>query len=685
MRDFSYIYRVTINLAMDEPLITSLTPSHDPAADKADRFQLSSSPLRTPFKKIAMALSGGGFRAASFSIGAMSYLHKVQYSGQRNLLDNVEFISSASGGTFPAILYSVYAKKGIPFETVYNDMLTFMDGEGLLEDVLKLLDDDKAWAGEAKNRNLINAFARTYDKRLFKGETFGVYWGKGIEGETSAPAGRNIEVCFNATEFWRGLSFRWQTNGGQVRDKTFDAGKTGNNYIYVDKRTASNLETLQEIKLGDIMASSSCFPGGFEPIVYPGDFSYPVDRDARKGGVGLSSDKLQRAMIVTDYDNQPKVLDSSIGLMDGGVDDNQGLYSAILADTRRRKNDPDNGFDLIIVSDVASYFMDPYIPCTPVTTGSWRKKSGEDIVRSVSKIMARANNLIKWFLWAGLILLGLSVLLMAQEGDPWRNIGFFLLSPAIILLLLWIAALVGKRFIPQIGQLSAFVDASDKSLLTSLKEQVPAASVLSDSALGSLTKYLKRARFSVLEQMMKTRLNSTLSMVMDINLKQTRRLIFDIFFGNFYGQEVWENRRAFDVIYELSVFNKASRERSIKGKFPDNPEVQSLLLERCLEINAVAEDARTMGTTLWYDHTDAEEKRMMKVVACGQFTTCAKLLEYVLDLEQTMSSEASLPEEQRSIQLSEDDRAIFDKVKDQLMRDWKKFKEDPYFVYKSME
>ena len=91
-----------------------------------------------------MALSGGGFRAASFSIGAMSYLHKVQYDDSRNLLDNVEFISSASGGTFPAILYSVYTKKGIPFGTVYKDMLTFMDGEGLLEDVLKLLDDDQA-------------------------------------------------------------------------------------------------------------------------------------------------------------------------------------------------------------------------------------------------------------------------------------------------------------------------------------------------------------------------------------------------------------------------------------------------------------------------------------------------------------------------------------------------------------
>jgi len=660
---------------MDEPLIKTFSPSHDPAADKADKFQLAFTPLKAPFGKIAMALSGGGFRASSFSIGAMSYLNRVQYADGRSLLDNVEFISSASGGTFPGILYSAYTKKGLPFETVYKDMLSFMEGETLLEEVLKLLDDDKAWEGEEKNRNLINAFAKTYDKKLFKGETFGVYWEKG---------GREIEVCFNATEFSRGISFRWQTNGGAFRDKTFDAGKTGNNYIYIDKRTQTHLETLQRVKLGDIMASSSCFPGGFEPVVYPEDFSYAAGRDG-KGGQGLSSDKLKQAMIVTDYDLQPKILDASIGLMDGGVDDNQGLYSAILADTRRRKSDADNGFDLIMVADVASYFMDPYLPPKPVTKGTWRKKNVEDVVKGLGRVMTRVNRWTKIIFWLGLIILAGSVALLVQnEAGPWRNIGFFFLSPAIILLLLWVAALVGKRSIPQIGRLTSFLGASDKEILASFKEQLPAAGVLSDTALGSLGKYLKQAPFSVLEHMIKTRLNSGLSMVMDINLKQTRRLIFDIFFGNFYGQDVWVNRRAFNVIYELSVFNKASRERSIRNKFPDDAAVQSLLLDGCLELNAVAEEARTMGTTLWYDHVDATEKRMMKVVACGQFNTCAKLLEYVLDLEQTMKEEASLPEGQRTIQLSAEELAKFELVNGQLLEDWKAFKGNPYFLFEEL-
>lgn len=639
-------------------------------------------PLTTAFQKIALALSGGGFRASSFSIGVMSYLHKVKYDDSRNLLDNVEFISSASGGTFPAILYSVYARKGIPFETAYKDILIFMKGEGLLEDVLQLLDTDKAWEGEVKSRNLINAFARIYDEKLFKGETLGVFWGKSIEGDVTSQAARTVEVCFNATEFTRGLSFRWQTYGGRSDDKMYYPGKIGNYYISIDDRSAPALKTLQEIKLGDIMASSSCFPGGFEPIVFPEDFSYPAARNKRKGGgEGLSSSQLRAAMIVTDYNNEDKVLKDSIGLMDGGVDDNQGLYSAMLADARRRKDPAGAGFDLIIVSDVASYFMDAYVPRIPDTKGPWRNKNIADVLKGLRRAMVRVGKIIKLFFWLGLILLAASVILLVQhEEGPWRNIGFFLLSPGIILLLLWVAALVGRRISPPIKALSDFLDASDESILISLKKQLPAAGVLSDSALGSLMKYLKMAKFSVLEQMVKTRLNSTLSMVMDINLKQTRRLIFD----KFFGQDEWKNRRAFDVIYELSEQNKSSREDQIRRKFKSDVAAQSLLLDGCLQLNDVAENARNMGTTLWYDKKDSEDDRMRKVVACGQFTTCAKLLEYVLDLEQTIKNEAALPEERKSIQLSEKEKTIFDGVKAQLMEDWKEFKSDPYFIYKQL-
>src|SRR5258708_13820346 len=125
------------------------------------------------------------------------------------------------------------------------------------------------------------------------------------------------------------------------------------------------LDILKQIKLGDIVASSSCFPAGFEPLNAPQEFSFSGRRD-QKNNKGLNSNTLQQAMIITDYNNRPRALDTSIGLMDGGVDDNQGVYSAMLADKRRRTANAEKGLDLMIVSHVATYFMAPYIPPAPV-------------------------------------------------------------------------------------------------------------------------------------------------------------------------------------------------------------------------------------------------------------------------------------------------------------------------------
>ncbi len=59
---------------------------------------------------IALSFSGGGFRAASFSLGCLSYLEQLEF-------DNVPFIglvkfgSSASGGTITLLSYSVAKRK----------------------------------------------------------------------------------------------------------------------------------------------------------------------------------------------------------------------------------------------------------------------------------------------------------------------------------------------------------------------------------------------------------------------------------------------------------------------------------------------------------------------------------------------------------------------------------------------
>ena len=53
-------------------------------------------------KKIGLALSGGGYRAAAYHIGALRALHKL------GVLDKVDVISSVSGGSIIAAYYALH-------------------------------------------------------------------------------------------------------------------------------------------------------------------------------------------------------------------------------------------------------------------------------------------------------------------------------------------------------------------------------------------------------------------------------------------------------------------------------------------------------------------------------------------------------------------------------------------------
>lgn len=69
-------------------------------------------------KKIGLALSGGGYRAAAYHIGTLRALHKL------NVLDKVDVISSVSGGSITAAFYVLNKDKGFDsFEKSFNEKL----------------------------------------------------------------------------------------------------------------------------------------------------------------------------------------------------------------------------------------------------------------------------------------------------------------------------------------------------------------------------------------------------------------------------------------------------------------------------------------------------------------------------------------------------------------------------------
>jgi len=78
---------------------------------------------------VLLAFSGGGTRAAAFSFGLMEELKKVEYTAKdgtkRRLLDDVEIISSVSGGSFTSAYYALFPERffdDFPKQFLYRDI-----------------------------------------------------------------------------------------------------------------------------------------------------------------------------------------------------------------------------------------------------------------------------------------------------------------------------------------------------------------------------------------------------------------------------------------------------------------------------------------------------------------------------------------------------------------------------------
>jgi hypothetical protein len=607
-----------------------------------------------PLQNIALTFSGGGFRAAAFSLGALTYLSSIEWPGaeasqnDKSLLGNVSYIASTSGGSFTNALYSAYIHHGKTMKDVYVKLKKEMSGQGMLLAVFNELENASAWQqqGNEKNKNFINAFSKVYDKMLFDGETFGVFWNKANTA--------SFEVCFNCTEFYRGLSFRFQTEGNNNPKQV-----VGNKYLHFDN---NELATLKKIKIADMVAASSCFPAGFEPLVYPQDFSYASSEKS------LSVAELNKALLFEDYQEKISPVSTPYGFMDGGITDNQGLYSAKRADKRRRERTEPHPFDLFIITDVASYFMDEYKVPEVKSVPEWRSNNILHYINLAKKGIKKFAGTVKWSGIISILLLLASVagFLFSENEILQIGAGFFTgISVLILLIILLLKNISGFKWLLT----------NKKKLLDDsfINDYTKSHSFVSEKLMIRLIHFLKISKLGLLEQMVKARMASMLSMLLDINLKQTRRLIYEMF----YNDATWENRRMPNFIYELSTYNSVARKNRFNNptrlKWNATDADKQLFLTGYDEINKVAEDARTMGTTLWFDEKDERDQRLKKIIAAGQFTTCCNLLEYLISIER------------KGIHFNEAVTSKLKQIKAKLTTDLGLFKTDPFFMYDLLE
>ncbi|ASU32906.1 patatin-like phospholipase family protein [Mucilaginibacter xinganensis] len=581
----------------------STTPSAQPAALTLQVNCIS------PFENIALAFSGGGFRAASFALGVLSYLDHAKFGDAADplngtsLLQQVTYLSSASGGTIATALYALYNTGGKTFGEFYVKLYETLQGEQILKNALEILSDKNRWKNRPdKSRNIINAFAMAYDEYIFEGNT--------LKALNKDGAGRHLqEVCFNTTEFYTGQSFR-QDKKLVYDNKPDSYFKFGNHIIFLDPAVADDL------KLSDLLAASSCFPAGFEPIIFPDDFTHQ----------GLSADTLKKALTMqpqTGDKQEREFIDKKrVGFMDGGITDNQGLQSMMYADRRRIENETDyKPFNLMLVNDVGSHFIKPYVmPAAP-------KKGGLSLWA------------LNFFVVAFFILA-----IAATVTGVWKHctpliIAGSLLIPLPVVFMSVVLWLRGKVF-------GASESPSRSGLLKSFTERI----------VVLLVKYFTRTPLPVLKQMLQARAESVLLLNMSVFLKRIRQLLYN----TFYGSPEWKNRGKGNHIYDLSFSNNINRNRS--------PVPPPMVPSRDLQI--VAQVAFNMGTTLWFDQADGLQLHDEAcIIACGQFTTCYNLLEYVNRLIKNPSA-YDAAYKNRLLNLQQ-----------QLTGDYEHFKTDPFFMY----
>ncbi|MCX2481485.1 patatin-like phospholipase family protein [Pedobacter sp. MC2016-15] len=573
---------------------------------------------------IALAFSGGGFRAAAFSLGTLSYLNGLRH-GDGSLLDKVRFIGSTSGGSITNLAYAAGICDGKNFDQIYQQLFKIFEGDELMAKVFKILADDNVWKQRPqKSRNLINAFSIAYDDSdILDGKTMELY--------SRRIAGTHLEeITVNATEFSNGISFRFQTR----QDNTnFPKGRVGNNYIYFNR---SDLAVADQLKLGDILACSSCFPGGFEPFLFPDDFSHKnLGIEELSDAITFKTNPFSVPGEPNDLlvDEEFKELSKGFGLMDGGIADNQAIDSVVLAHKRRfRAGLPI--FDLIIATDVTSYFMDGYtLPVAPKS-----KKNGSSL-RSLNNIL----------LVAGLIL---PLLVITSFTSLWRS-WMYLLVPLTLaagFIWLWLEGAISKAR-------SSAESTKSTWLIVSLK----------------YGKYFTGIGLKVLSQMLLARLKSVFLLTEDIYLKQIRRHYYNMVYSDPELSPIFIS----NAIYDLSkVKQKAVQDTEVVKVLGFNSmsdDESAEIPKPSVKLIETAESARLMPTTLWFDQHHVKAQMREAVIATGQFTTCYNLLKHVIRLEKTGLPCAADPAF---------DASACTALKAQLLADWARFNQDPYFMIK---
>ncbi len=243
---------------------------------------------------VALSFSGGGLRASAFAYGVLEGLREQPSVAGSNLLEDVGFITSVSGGSITAAYFGLHGAEGLKG---FREKVLLRDGEaGLRFSLLNPNNLMRLFAGGLNDRSNLNDWL---DRDVFHGATFADLF------KRERPV-----VWINASNAQYRLAFPFH-------ERAFD----------------SICSDLASFPVSEAVAASMAVPLFFAPVVlekFPGACRQPLPvlqtrRGAERDDQYRLRLALQRAM--KDY-RDPKV-GRYLKLVDGGVTDNLGLVSIL--------------------------------------------------------------------------------------------------------------------------------------------------------------------------------------------------------------------------------------------------------------------------------------------------------------------------------------------------------------------
>ncbi|HET6566203.1 MAG TPA: hypothetical protein VFG52_12390, partial [Xanthomonadales bacterium] len=537
-----------------------------------------------------------------------------------------------------------------PFQDFFDDFFEFLPKLNILEQLLVNM-TGRAPPSPSGRRDMITALANIYHTEYFN-RFFGKYAKDGsvtFDMLLDEPRNGHVrEMIFNATEFKTGSAFRFQVSDYRCL--------IGNGNVAICRNHA------RRIRLADIMAASSCIPVGMEPMFFPDDFHWPDDAPVkynRPSATRPTCDEIRAALLRNTNTQQP-----NFALMDGGVYDNQGITSTLLAINRRKsritdvethecgssiehRGDPAShhewaywmsgkvtqgstvhlsvevkpeDLDLLIVSDTpvrkASFF--PRIPYP---------ESGDRV--PIGRLSKPATGFMAWLQKASLgrldrigklimALLALSAILNFYDlwQQDWFSIEGWKPYPGLWLDVVWMTVQFIVPVIVMLGLLILMLALKHTRSKTehSLENIIPRWKI-------SPHKYLDKLRVGTLLSMASLRAGSVSALTSTIYMNRIRGLGYSAA----YSRPDLHNRVLANEIFTLQdaplETDPLHQELIARQAWPPPPEMKRIV-----------DKAATMATKLWIEQDEGDPLNDLDyLVVGGQCTICYNMMRFLWD------------------------------------------------------